>query len=128
MFSQKNKSPKLIFIVEDNAVYAKSLEVFLKTRFENTEIKVFPVGELCVDNLHQKPDYIIMDYFLDGRYDDAQDGLSILREIKQKDPKARIIILSSQQQIDVALAVKDSGSMYVMKNAEAFENIATLIS
>jgi len=128
MFGQKNKSPKLIFIVEDNVVYAKSLEFFLKSKFEGIEIKTFPVGELCIDNLHLKPDYIIMDYFLNTKYFDAEDGLSIMKEIKSKDPKVKILVLSAQQDVKIALAVKDSGSMYLMKNEEAFENIRNLIS
>ncbi|PBQ32830.1 response regulator [Sphingobacteriaceae bacterium] len=126
MFGHKNKS-KLIFVVEDNTLYAKSLEVFLKTKFENIEVKLFPVGELALDNLHMKPDYIVVDYFLNGQYDDAEDGFSILIDIKTKDPKAKVILLSAQQDIKIALAVKDSGSMYVVKDDDAFENIAALI-
>lgn len=128
MFSQKNKSPKLIFIVEDNVMYSKSLEFFLKSKFEGVEIKTFPVGELCIDNLHLKPDYIIMDYFLNTKYFDAEDGLTILKEIKAKDTKVRVIVLSAQQDVKVALAVKDLGSMYLMKNDEAFENIKNLMA
>jgi len=128
MFGTKKKSPKLIFIVEDNAMYAKSLEIFLKSKFEGIEVKIFPVGELCIDNLHLDPDYIIMDYFLNSKYFDAEDGLSVLKEIKTKNPKSKVIILSSQQDVKVALAVKDTGSMYVIKNDEAFENIQNIIS
>lgn len=127
MFNNK-KSPKLIFIVEDNAVYARSLEFFLKSKFEGVEVKTFPVGELALDSIHMKPDYIVMDYFLNSRYFDAEDGLSILKGIKEKDPKVKIIVLSSQQDVKVALAVKDQGSMYVIKNEEAFENILRLMS
>lgn len=126
MFGKKDKS-KLIFVVEDNTLYAKSLEVFLRTKFENIEVKLFPVGELALDNLHMKPDFIVIDYFLDSQYDDAEDGFSILIDIKAKDPKAKVIILSAQQDIKVALAIKDSGSMYVVKDQDAFENIAALI-
>lgn len=128
MFSKKSKSPKLIFIVEDNAMYAKSLEIFLKSRFEGIEIKTFPVGELCIDNLHLEPDFVIMDYMLNGQYFDAEDGLSILKQIRLKNAKIKIIVLSAQQDVKVALAVKDAGSMYIIKNEEAFENIKTLIS
>lgn len=126
MFGKKDKS-KLVFVVEDNALYAKSLEVFLRTKFENLEVKLFPVGELALDNLHLKPDFIVIDYFLDSQYADAEDGFSILIDIKTKDPKAKVIILSAQKDINVALAIKDSGSMYVVKDQDAFENIAKLI-
>lgn len=127
MFGSKNKGPKLIFIVEDNAVYAKSLEVFLKSKIEGVEVKIYPVGELCIDNLHLKPDVIIMDYFLNAKYYDAENGLSILKEIKLKDSKVRTIVLSAQNDSKVVLDVSDNGGLYLVKNDNAFQEILDLI-
>jgi two-component system response regulator FimZ (fimbrial Z protein) len=126
MFGSKNKGPKLVFIIEDNTVYAKSLETALKSKFENLEVRIFPVGELGLDNLHLKPDCIILDYFLNAKYFDAENGLSILREIKVKDPRAKIIVLSAQQDAKVVREVKAAGGMYVIKNEKAFDDIAGL--
>jgi DNA-binding NarL/FixJ family response regulator len=120
---------KLIFIVEDNAVYAKSLEFYLKSRFDGLDIRIFPVGELCMDNLHLNPYLIIMDYELNSRFFDAENGLAILQEIKQKDKKRPIVVLSGQDDPKVAEDVRGTGCYYVDKNdIEAFKKIENHIS
>lgn len=127
MFGLKSKQPRLIFIVEDNTVYAKTLESFLKARIGNLDVKIFPVGELCIDNLHLKPDVIIMDYFLNTKYYDAENGLSILKQIRQNDQEVRTIVLSAQNDASVVLEVSDTGSLYLVKNENAFQEILDLI-
>lgn len=126
---KKQKQLKLIFIVEDNELYAKTLELFLKEKFPDTEIKYFPVGELCTDQLHLNPDVIIMDYFLNSKYYDALDGLEIIRLIKSKKPGTNIILLSQQEKADVILnAVKEIGKdNYILKDKNAFQNIELII-
>lgn len=127
MFGKKSNKPALIFVVEDNTMYAKTLQAFLKSKFPETVVEVFPVGELAIDNLGRNPDYIVMDYYLDSKYYDAADGLSMIKEIKAKNPKINIIALTSQQDINVALAVKDAGCSYLVKNDEAFKKLEELI-
>lgn len=122
------KNPSLIFIVEDNTIYAKTLQLFLAQRFPSADIRIFPVGELCVDQLHRNPDYIIMDYSLDSRYYDAANGLDMMKEIRQKNKEVRIVVLSAQQDISVAVeAMKAGNSYYIMKDDAAFGNVEAFI-
>ena len=128
-FKGKQKKLKLVFIVEDNVVYAKTLELYLKEKFPHSEIKYFPVGELCTNQLHLNPDVIIMDYFLNGKYYDAVDGLEIIREIKSNKKDINIILISSQNKADVIVeVVKEIGkNNYVVKDEMAFKNIDFII-
>ena len=128
MSNKKEKQPRLIFIVEDNAVYAKSLEIFLRTKFEGIEVKIFPVGELAVDNLHLKPEFIVMDYFLNSKYYDAEDGVSILNVIREKQPNIQIIVLSSEEDESTIKKVHDTGCLFLHKDSEAYEKVRNLIS
>lgn len=122
------KNPSLIFIVEDNTIYAKTLQLFLAQRFPSADIRIFPVGELCVDQLHRNPDYIIMDYSLDSRYYDAANGLDMVKEIRQKNKEVRIVVLSAQQDISVAVeAMKAGNSYYITKDDAAFGNVEAFI-
>ena len=92
----------LIFLVDDDALYLKSLEIeFL----QNTEsaIKTFATGELCLQNLFQYPDVIILDYHLNGVDTKAINGLEILDKIKTTHPHIPVIMLSSQDKIEVAV-------------------------
>ena len=101
--------------------------MFLKKKFPQIESIIYPVGELVIDNLDKKPDLIIMDYFLNSKYTDAADGKSIVKEIKMKEPNAHIIVLSSQQDIGVAVEIKNMGCEYLMKNSESLERIDNYI-
>lgn len=120
---------KIIFIVEDNPAYAKTLELYLKDKFPDAvEIKIFPVGEVCLMEIHRNPTVIIIDYFLDAKYRDAETGLEIVKKIKGQKPKTNIIILSSQQELDVTLeAVKKYACSYVNKDEHAFSKVEELI-
>lgn len=127
------KTPKaeksgIVFVVEDNAVYAQTLKTFLQSEFpEIKEVKVFPVGETAVMGLHYNPDLIIMDYFLDTKYFDAETGLETIKKIRAEKPEANIIVLSAQTDIEVVLeAVKKYNCSYVKKDSEAFTRVAEI--
>lgn len=119
----------IIFIVEDNEVYAKSLQTFLRTRFFNIkEIKTFRIGELCLMELNRKPCIVIMDYYLNSKYEDAFNGLDIIKRIKEQLPKTNIIVLSAQKQFNVITeAIKEYDCSYIQKDEDAFNNVEKLI-
>lgn len=128
MFGKKSKQPSLIFIAEDNSTYAKTLQLFLKTKFPSATVEIFPVGELCIDNLHKNPDVVVLDYFLNSRYHDASNGLEMIREIRAKNKQVQIILLSAQQDIQVAVqAMNEAGATYVMKDEQAFAKVEETI-
>lgn len=120
----------IIFIVEDNPMYAKTLESSIRASFpEMNEVKTFPVGETCLLDLRRNPDVIIIDYFLDSKYDDAETGLEIIRQIRAEKPDVNIIVLSSQSEIDVVVeAVEKYNCSYVKKDEDAFNKVEMLIA
>ncbi len=130
LFKPKASKSGIIFIVEDNIVYAKTLEGSIKSQFpEVKEVKLFPVGETCLMELHRNPDLIIMDYFLDTKYFDAETGLEIIKKIRAEKPEMNIVILSSQNEIDVVVeATKTYHCTYIKKDEKAFERLAEVIS
>lgn len=119
----------IIFIVEDNEVYAKSLQTFIQTRFPNIkEIKTFRIGELCLMELNRNPSIIIMDYYLNSKYEAANNGLEIIKLIKEQIPQINIIVLSAQKQFNViAEAIKEYNCSYVQKDEDAFYNVEKFI-
>lgn len=128
-FKPKKNKTGIIFIVEDDLIYAKTLENFLKTQFPDLkEIKTFRVGEIALLEIHKRPDLIIMDYYLNSKYEDAETGLEIIKQIREIEPELNIVVLSTQQDIDVALeAVEKLNCNYVKKNFHAFEKIAEIL-
>ncbi len=121
--------PEIIFIVEDNEVYAKSLQTFIQARFPNIKgIKIFRIGEMCLMELHRNPSIVIMDYFLNSKYEEAENGLEIIKRIKALKPDTNIIVLSAQENFKVILeSIKEYDCSYVQKDKEAFSNVEQFI-
>ncbi|SHL13049.1 response regulator [Flavobacterium xanthum] len=96
-----NKKVK-IFLVDDDVLFLKSLEIeFL----ENADfiVETYPTGELCIANLSHNPDVVILDYQLDGIVENAMNGLETLDKVKTYNPEIPVVMLSSQDKIEVAI-------------------------
>jgi CheY-like chemotaxis protein len=127
--TSKPQPVKKLFIVEDNPAYAKFLQNFLKARFsEITDSKIFPVGETCVMELYKNPDLIIVDYYLDSRYNDAGNGVDAIREIRRQKPKTPIILLSAKSNADsLAEAARKFKCYFIKKDEHTFYKVEAII-
>jgi DNA-binding NtrC family response regulator len=126
MITNENKIK--IFLVDDDALFLKSLEIeFL----ENVDfiIETYSTGELCLENLSNNPDVIILDYQLDGIVENAMDGLKTLDKIKAFNPKIPVVMLSSQDKIEVAInCMHHKAFDYVVKSETAFVRLQKIIT
>lgn len=116
----KNGKKINIFLVDDDALFLKSLEIeFLQ--HGDFAIETFATGELCVDNLAHNPDVIVLDYHLDGMDSNAMNGIDTLDRIKAFNKDIPVIMLSSQDKIDVAInSMHHHAYDYVVKSETAF--------
>jgi two-component system OmpR family response regulator len=123
----KNEKIKL-FLVDDDAVFLKSLEIeFLQ--HADFIIETFATGELCMENLSHNPDVIILDYHLDGINKDAMNGMQTLDKIKLYNPDIPVVMLSSQDKIDVAINCMHHRAFdYVVKSETAFVRLQKIIT
>ena len=120
-------SNRLIFIVDDDEMYSEMLSTHLTSDPRNT-ILAYSTGEECLNNIYDDPDIVILDYNLNLVHKDAANGMQILEEIKKKNNKTKVIMLSSQEQYGVALRTISKGAeQYVVKDAKAFKNIDEII-
>lgn len=109
-----------IFLVDDDALYLKLLEIELMEHADFI-IETYATGELCVANLLRNPDVIILDYYLDGIDKTAMNGMLTLDKIKAFNPEIPVIMLSSQDKIEVAIdCMLHKASDYVVKSETAF--------
>jgi DNA-binding NtrC family response regulator len=123
----QNKNKIKLFLVDDDAVFLKSLEIeFL--HYGDFDIETFETGELCLANLDKKPDVIILDFHLDGIVKNAMNGIQTLDKIKEFDPEIPVIMLSSQDKIDVAVSCMHHKAFdYVVKSETAFVRLQKAI-
>jgi len=117
-----------LFLVDDDAVFLKSLEIeFLQ--HADFVIETYSTGELCLKSLAHNPDVIILDYHLDGIDKAAMNGIETLDKIKVINPDIPIIMLSSQDKIDVAINCMHHRAIdYVVKSETAFIRLKKIIS
>jgi two-component system OmpR family response regulator len=117
-----------LFLVDDDAVFLKSLEIeFLQ--HADFIIETFATGELCIDNLSHGPDVIILDYHLDGINKEAMNGMQTLDKIKLYNPDIPVVMLSSQDKIDVAINCMHHRAFdYVVKSETAFVRLQKIIT
>lgn len=117
-----------LFLVDDDVVYLKMLQIEL---LENAdfEIETYVTGEDCLTHLSNNPDVIILDYYLNGINKDAMNGIETLKKIKMIDPRFPVVMLSSQDKIEVAIDCMHSGAIdYVVKSETSFVRLQKIIT
>ncbi len=117
-----------LFLVDDDELYLKLLEIEF---MENADILVetYATGELCLKNLSYNPDVIILDYHLDGIEQGAINGIETLDRIKEFNSEIPVIMLSSQDKIDVAVnCMHHKAADYIVKSETAFIRLQKTIT
>lgn len=121
------KNQTNIFIVEDSKVFTMALKADIETAFTNKNINIysFETGETCMKKFNEiKPQIVILDYNLDSKYADAANGITILDWIKKANHKTNVIMLTSEDNIEIALkSFKHGASDYVVKTETKFRKI-----
>jgi len=116
-----------IFIVEDNKVFTMALKADIETSFANMPIQVhsFETGEACMKIFKEvKPQVVILDYLLNSRSPNAADGIKILDWIKKVNNDTNVIMLTSDDKIDIAIkSFMHGASDYVVKTETQFKKI-----
>lgn len=117
-----------LFLVDDDVVYLKMLQIEL-LEHADFEIETYVTGEDCLTHLSNNPDVIILDYYLNGIDKDAMNGIDTLKKIKMIDPRFPVVMLSSQDKIEVAIDCMHSGAIdYVVKSETSFVRLQKIIT
>lgn len=113
-----------IFIVDDNNLVLTSLKQSLEDKFQSSiQVSTFIDGESCLEKVNQVTHIVILDYFLDG-----ENGLEILKKIKEKNPETEVIMFSSNE--DVLLAIetfREGAKDYVIKGEGSLQRLSKII-
>ena len=117
-----------LFLVDDDPLFLKSLEIEFLQHADFT-VEAFSTGERCLENLSHNPDIIFLDYHLDGIDKTAMNGLQTLDKIKTLYPDIPVVMLSSQDKIDVAINCMHHRAFdYVVKSETAFLRLQKIIT
>jgi two-component system OmpR family response regulator len=124
----ENEKNIKLFLVDDDALFLKTLEIkFIENA--NIIVETFATGELCIANLDNNPDVIILDYHLNGIDKNAMNGIDTLDKIKAFNADIPVIMLSSQDKIEVAVnCMHHKAFDYVIKSETAFTRLQKIIT
>lgn len=113
-----------LFIVDDNKSMVVALKQQLQSRFGlDLNIKTFYDGESCLENIDNNTHIVILDHFLNGK-----NGLEVLKEIKEINPKTEVIMLTSNEDITLAIQSFRAGATdYVVKGPSSLKKITKLV-
>jgi len=113
-----------LFIVEISKEASDKLNTLLSTQFgSDLNITSFQNGESCLQSITKDVDVVILGYYLKGK-----NGLEILKLIKDKSPKTEVIILSSNEDVALAIQTFRSGAKdFVERGPKQDKKISHLI-
>jgi DNA-binding NarL/FixJ family response regulator len=118
---------KKVFIVDDDQIFSSMLADHLGKN-KRLEITKFATGEACIEEMHQLPLSVLLDYNLNSNDTTAANGLAILEEIKKIHPRVNVVMLSSQESYGIAASTLMKGAeQYIIKDESAFGVVRGII-
>lgn len=113
-----------LFIVDDDKLVVSDLKIYLNFRFGNDiNILTFTDGESCLKKIDKDTHIVILDYFLNGK-----NGVEILKLIKDINPKTEVIMMSSNEDVSLAIqSFRNGASDYVIKGEGALKKIKKIV-
>lgn len=114
----KGHNPFRIFIVEDDLWYSTMLEYNLSLN-PDYQVKKFDSAKAFLASIHEKPDVVSLDYSLPD-----MNGDELMKHIKELSPDTRIVILSGQEDVRIAINLLKKGAYdYIVKDEDAKDRL-----
>lgn len=109
-----------LFIVDDNPLVVTGLRNYLNQKFgTNLIISTFTNGASALRNVDKNTSIVILDYYLEN-----ENGNDVLKDIIKINPKTKVIMLSSNEDISAAIeSFRNGATDYVVKGAKAWDKI-----
>ncbi len=116
------EKPFKIFVVEDSEWYNKLLVHTLSLN-PDYEIRSFFNGKDLLENLHESPDIITLDYQLPD-----MTGLDLFNKIRQENSDSQVILISEQSDIDMVVTLLKIGAVdYITKSEDIRERLLNTV-
>lgn len=117
---------KLVFIVEDNLVQQKLLQVHFEEMLDNYNVRSFANPDDLFSHLKEKPFAVVLDHFFPDKKD--KTGLHYLRDMKKNNPSIPVIYYTSLDDAIVREEVLALGAeQYIIKNSASLVRLRTAL-
>src|SRR5688572_20976665 len=118
-----------VFILNDNVETAGKLRRYLVKRFgDRLNISLFFNSKSCLRMIDNHVDLVVVDDYLNGPGNTGRPGVEVLKRIKEDHPHTEVIVLSSNEDVGLAIEAYKSGAReYILNKKGAWHRILTLI-
>ena len=111
-----------VLIVDDEPTLAKNIQVFLT--HNGFVASVVSSGEQALDEVERfQPDVVLLDYQLGG-----MDGLEVLRHMRIKDEQLKIVLMTGQGSVKVAVDAMKAGAYDYLSKPLVLEELKLLLT
>ena len=112
----------LVFVVDDDPVFSDVLKFFLLDQgFKNVE--TYKSGKDYMNNLYKLPKFVLMDYLITDK-----NAKELLEHTLSFDPDIIVVIVSSQQDVEIAVETMRVGSFdYLTKDKHLKDKLEKLL-
>jgi len=105
-------------VVDDDVLYCSALAHYLSLN-PDYQVKTFHSAKTLKASLHENPDIVTLDYSLPDT-----KGEELLAHIMQESPETKVIIISGQEDIKVAIDLFKKGAHdYIQKDSDTQERL-----
>lgn len=130
IFVNWKKSPpmskKLVFVVEDNPVQQKMLQVHFEQMLGDYTVRTFADPEDMLTHLKEKPFTVVLDHFFDDR--NAKTGLHYLKHLRKNFPSIPVIYYTTLDDAAVRSDVMSLGAeQYIIKDSASLVRLRTAL-
>jgi two-component system invasion response regulator UvrY len=112
-----------VLIADDHAIVRKGLKEILREAAENTLVGEASNGQEALDQVHAETwDVVVLDITMPG-----QNGLEVLKQLKQQHPKLPVLMLSMHSGYHYVMGSLKSGASGYLNKETAPEELITAI-
>ncbi len=113
-----------LFIVDDNPIVVKGLYNYLDHLFGSTlNISTFNSGATALKEMTSTTHIVILDYHLE-----KEDGNEVLARMKKKYPLTKVIMLTSNETISVAIeSFRNGASEFIIKGDHSWSKVSNSV-
>lgn len=116
----------IVYIVEDNLVQQKMLQVHFEQMLENYSVRTFANPDDMFQHLGEKPFAIVLDHFFADKKN--RTGLDYLKDLKKNHPTIPVIYYTSANDDAVRTEVMKVGvEQYIHKDSASLVRLRTAL-
>jgi DNA-binding NtrC family response regulator len=105
-----------LFIVDDNLSTIRELKDYLVKRFgEGIRILTFTNSKSCLEKVDESTNIVVLNDHIQG-----ENGVEVLKSIKQVNPETEVILLSEKMNIELAVNAYRAGAKGLVVKGRSF--------